>query len=142
MITHDKINPRIEDDSIAPNATKQKPTVLLVDDDPFVVRLMSRALRTSGLTVLEAHSGEEALKLINEVQDVDLVISDVNMPGMSGSQLLGIVRRNWPNSKFLFCSGYPEQFSAQGWRDMECSVLQKPFSASLLTSRARAIINS
>lgn len=141
MVTNGNLQPSVDLDEHAHDIAS-RPIVLLVDDDPFVVSLMARALRNSGLTVLEANSGEEAVKLIFEVQHVDLVISDVNMPGMSGSQLMGIVRRNWPDSKFLFCSGYPEQFSAQGWREMECSVLQKPFSANLLTSRAKSIIYS
>jgi two-component system cell cycle sensor histidine kinase/response regulator CckA len=142
MVTHGNINSLVENKEISTSVITKASTVLLVDDDPFVVRLMARALRSTGLNVLEANSGEEALKIIHEVQKVDLVISDVNMPGMSGSQLMGIVRRNWPNSKFLFCSGYPEQFSAKGWRDVECNIMQKPFSASLLTSRVSAIINS
>ena len=65
------------------HAPKTPTTILLVDDDPFMLRLMDLILRDAGYDIIQAHSGEEALKAIRERQTVDLVIADVVMPGMT-----------------------------------------------------------
>lgn len=86
-------------DSLKPTAADQAPptrTVLCVDDEPNVLSALRRALRAPGLHLLAANSGPEALALLAQ-QPVDLVISDMRMPEMLGSELLARVQTGWPD---------------------------------------------
>src|SRR5690606_9097301 len=84
-------------------------TVLLVEDEDAVRLFSARALRNKGYKVLEARSGEAALEIINEQIDaIDLVISDVVMPNMAGPALIKLVRQRRPDLKVIFSSGYGE----------------------------------
>jgi len=89
----------------------QIPAILLVDDEPNVLSSLRRLLRPHGYTVLTAPGGEEALATLEE-HAVDLVISDMRMPGMSGAQLLTQVRERWPNVLRLLLTGHAEVSSA------------------------------
>jgi len=74
-----------------------KHKVLLVDDEPNVLEGLQRALRNEPYEILTAQSGDEALALLAET-DVDVVVSDQEMSGMNGTQLLGRIRRDYPNT--------------------------------------------
>ena len=87
------------------------PVVLLVDDEPNVLSALRRLLRPAGYTVLLANGGEEALQLLTG-QPVDLVISDMRMPVMSGDQLLARVREGWPQTLRILLTGYADIASA------------------------------
>ena len=119
---------------------KTSPTILLVDDDPFMLRLMDLILRDAGYDIIQAHSGEEALKVIRERQTVDLVIADVVMPGMNGELLRETVERNWPECKFIVCSGYPDKCWELANSDAKVATLPKPFTASILKDRVRDVL--
>ena len=82
-------------------------TILCVDDEPHIVSALRRLFRTSGYRVLTATGGEEALKLM-ESETVGLVISDMRMPGMDGSQLLEHVRQRWPATVRVLLTGYSD----------------------------------
>jgi response regulator RpfG family c-di-GMP phosphodiesterase len=87
------------------------PVLLLVDDEPNVLNALRRLLRPAGYTILLANSGAEALALL-EAQSVDLIISDMRMPSMSGAELLAQVRTRWPSTMRLLLTGYAEISSA------------------------------
>jgi CheY-like chemotaxis protein len=72
-------------------------TILCVDDEPFILTALQRLLRTSGHKVLTADSGEAALVLMG-TESIDLLISDMRMPVMSGADLMQKVRARWPTS--------------------------------------------
>ena len=122
------------------HAPKTPTTILLVDDDPFMLRLMDLILRDAGYDIIQAHSGEEALKAIRERQTVDLVIADVVMPGMNGELLRETVERNWPDCKFIVCSGYPDKCWELANSDAKVATLPKPFTASILKNRVREVL--
>lgn len=82
-------------------------TLLCVDDEPNIVSSLRRLFRGNGYRVLTAHGGEEALALM-QTEPVDLVISDMRMPGMDGAQLLERVRAGWPNATRLLLTGYAD----------------------------------
>ena len=82
-------------------------TVLCVDDEPHIVSALRRLFRSSGYRVLTATGGEEALQLM-ERETVGLVISDMRMPGMDGSQLLEHVRLRWPATARVLLTGYSD----------------------------------
>lgn len=82
-------------------------SLLLVDDEPHVVRALQRALRPDGYQIHVAHSGSEALALVRE-HSPDLVITDQRMPGMSGSEFLIEMRRTHPEQVAIMLSGYAD----------------------------------
>ncbi|MCX6967337.1 MAG: response regulator [Verrucomicrobia bacterium] len=126
------------------NPTQDNPpsatTILLVDDDPFMLRLMDLILRDAGYEIIQARSGEEALEKIRESHSVDLVISDVVMPGMDGELLREHVTRLWPTCKFIVCSGYPDKCWDLANSAAHIATLPKPFTASALKERVREVL--
>lgn len=85
-------------------AAGNRATLLLVDDTPGVHALLSRALRSHGYRVLTADGGAQGLALMAG-QDVDLVISDMSMPGMDGADFLAAVRKRWPDTVRILLTG-------------------------------------
>ncbi len=93
---------------------RQSAVVLLVEDEEAVRRGGKRMLETRGYTVHEAGSGVEALDIMEELDGkVDIVVSDVVMPEMDGPTLLRELRKNYPDLKFIFVSGYAEDAFAR-----------------------------
>ena len=110
--------------------------VLLVEDEEAVRRGGKRMLETRGYTVHEAGSGVEALDIMEELDGaVDIVVSDVVMPEMDGPTLLGELRKQQPDIKFIFVSGYAEDAFARNLpADARFGFLPKPFSLKQLAS--------
>jgi len=119
---------------------KSAPTILLVDDDPFMLRLMDLILRDAGYQIIQARNGDDALTAIREQPKVDLVISDVVMPGMDGELLRATVSRHWPACKFIVCSGYPDKCWDLANGEVPIATLPKPFTASVLKDRVREVL--
>ena len=117
-------------------------TILLVDDDPFMLRLMDLILRDAGYEIIQARSGNEALVAIRERPNVDLVISDVVMPGMNGEILRESVKRLWPQCKFIVCSGYPDKCWDIANSSEPIATLPKPFTSSLLKERVSEVLEA
>jgi len=117
-------------------------TVLLVEDEDAVRTFASRALTKKGYHVVTASSGQEALELLEDDIDVDLLISDVVMPQMDGPTLVKTVRDSRPNLKVIFISGYAQDgFGvAEGFENIE--FLPKPFSLSQLAETVKAAMPS
>jgi len=117
-------------------------TVLVVEDQDSVRRLASHALHACGCRVLEAASGDEALRLAEAVQGgCQLVVTDVVMPGMSGKALADQLRARWPEIKVLFMSGYPnEAILRRGLMDGQINYLGKPFTPSELAAKVREVM--
>ncbi len=85
-------------------------TLLCVDDEPNILSSLRRLFRGSGYRLLTAEGGVEALKLL-ETETIDLVISDMRMPGMDGAQLLEQVRTRWPAATRMLLTGYADVHS-------------------------------
>ncbi|MCA0920728.1 ATP-binding protein [Pseudooceanicola nanhaiensis] len=109
--------------------------VLLVEDEAPVRAFASRALRLRGYTVLEAESAEDALRTLEDHQlQVDLFVTDVVMPGMDGPSWVREARKNRPDVRVVFVSGYAEEnFSAGDGKIPNSVFLPKPFSLAELT---------
>ena len=101
-------------------------TILVVDDNPQVCSFMARALRAEGYVVVEAHDGFEAVRMLRAVPELQLLVTDVVMPGLSGFELAShiLAARDVP---VLFVSAYP-----QSGTDIPGPLLQKPFTAETL----------
>ncbi|HEY8614236.1 MAG TPA: MHYT domain-containing protein, partial [Roseomonas sp.] len=103
--------------------------ILAVDDDPLVLTNTAAMLEDLGHTVLQASSGQDALALLRSGRRVDAVITDQAMPGVTGTQLAGTIRSEWPDLPILLVSGYAElPSSAEG----RLPRLSKPFNQAAL----------
>jgi CheY-like chemotaxis protein len=105
-------------------------TILLVEDEDMLRGLIRELLELKGFTVLEACQGLEALAIIKGRGPVDLVLTDVVMPHMSGSELIDRLREDQPDLKVVFMSGYTGASNASIHRSLEMpgvAFLQKPF---------------
>ena len=114
--------------------------VLLVEDEAPVRAFASRALQLRGFKVLEAESGEEALEVLKDTKThVDLVVSDVVMPGLDGPSWVKEARKTRPELKVVFVSGYSEENFSENESHIPNSIfLPKPFSLDQLTSTVRS----
>jgi len=128
-------------DSALPEGRKDL-TVLVVEDQDSVRRLASSALSSCGYNVLEAASGDEALRLAETVPGgCHLVVTDVVMPGMSGKILADELSARWPEIKVLFMSGYPnEVILRHGLMNGAVNYLEKPFTPSELAAKVRGLL--
>jgi two-component system cell cycle sensor histidine kinase/response regulator CckA len=110
--------------------------VLLVDDEPGVRTVAARALTRAGHVLVLAGSGQEALELLETEQPIDLLITDLAMPGMNGLELAERVHDLHPGMPVLYISGYADQvLAAVRPADGSFEVLEKPFTPAELTAR-------
>jgi len=117
-------------------------TVLLVEDEDAVRLFGVRALSNKGYRVLEAKDGEAALDVINSTDvPIDLIISDVVMPGMDGHTLVRLVRHEHPGVKIILISGYAEDVVPEEiGRDPTIHFLPKPFSLKALAGKVKEVM--
>ncbi len=116
--------------------------ILLVEDEDAVRTFGARALRSKGYDVLEANNGENALEVLNKTdKTIDLVISDVVMPGIDGPSLIRMLREQKPELKVIFISGYAED-TYRDELDEENGVhfLPKPFSLKDLATKVKEVL--
>ncbi len=118
-------------------------TILLVEDEEAVRAFAKRALESRGYFVLEAGNGEIALDVIRDHDGtIDLMVSDVVMPGMDGPTLAGHVRELMPETKIIFISGYAQDvFEDSMARPEDISFLAKPFSLKQLAARVKEVLS-
>jgi PAS domain S-box-containing protein len=119
-------------------------TILLVEDEMVVRRLVAEILETTGYTVLQAGDGPSGLELLRRHSDpIDLLLTDVVMPGMSGPEVAQAVTSMRPGTHVLYMSGYTDSaIDRHGVLEPGIAFLQKPFSADDLTGRVRSLLDS
>jgi len=117
-------------------------TVLVIDDEPIVRMLVLDALDESGYRALEASDGPSGLRILQSDARIDLLITDVGLPGgMNGRQVADAARKSRPELKVLFITGYAENaVVGNGHLDPGMEVLTKPFPIALLNNRIRAML--
>jgi two-component system cell cycle sensor histidine kinase/response regulator CckA len=144
--------PRIEDEQAvrgrdgrtdAKSLPRGSETVLLVEDEKGVRELAREYLELVGYTVIEAEDGHTALELAAmHVGPIQLLMTDVVMPGISGRELAGRVKTIRPDIKILFMSGYADQAVVHhGILDTDAALLQKPFTMAALAAKLREILS-
>jgi CheY-like chemotaxis protein len=112
-------------------------TILLVEDEPAVRSLFAQALRQAGYRVFEARNGVEALDVFGDAQQqIDLLLTDIRMPFLSGSELAAKLTERKPELRLLFISGYATQLEMRP----QSALLQKPFVRADLLRAVRGVL--
>ncbi|HEY9052850.1 MAG TPA: PAS domain S-box protein [Gammaproteobacteria bacterium] len=114
-------------------------TILVVDDEVSLRELSYEILSDKGYVVLLAETADEALELLHQ-QHVDLIISDVIMPGLNGFELAELVQKQYPDIKIQLVSGYNEQYHHSHNKQLANQLLHKPYQASHLLERVRQLL--
>ncbi len=116
--------------------------VLIVDDEPTIRMLVGEVLDECGYAGLEADNGPAGLKLLQSGARIDLLITDVGLPGgINGRQLADAGRALRPGLKVLFITGYAENaVVSNGHLESGMQILTKPFSMEILAQRIRAMV--
>lgn len=126
-------NPKKQGEQPAEAGTER---ILVVDDQSQVRAATSYALRRSGYEVVEAQDAEQALRIARAQGGVDLLLTDVVMPGLTGPQLANEIRAEFPQAKVLFVSGYEDTRLR-----IDSAHLQKPYSINELLRNVRTILD-
>jgi len=130
----------------APTATESLSgaTILVVEDEEAVRVLVSQILQGAGYRVLEANGPQEALDLVERCDDVlDLVLTDVLMPGMPGTELAERITNRFPDTRVLFMSGYTgRSLARRGLLDTRIHFLRKPFTTDELLDKVGKVLRS
>ena len=122
--------------------TNPRETILVVDDEDTVLRFSARVLTKEGFRVLSARSGQEALDASQTGPDtIDLLVTDVMMPGMNGCQLAETLLAQHPSLRVLFMSGYAEDVLVpHAGLVPGAAFLSKPFKPSVLVTKVRGVL--
>ncbi len=133
----------LEPSTTGVETVKGRETVLLVEDEPGVRRLVNETLRLHGYTVLEARHGIEALLTgAKHMGPIHLLLTDVVMPQMSGPEVAEKLASVRPEVKVLYMSGYPDHPTfSKGGLDTDRSFLQKPFTPTALAQKVREVLD-
>jgi len=142
---HDEVAPAPEQPALTSTqrAAAGGETILLVDDEEFVRRAAARVLRAAGYTVLEANSGAAAIALCERFEgSIDLLLTDMMMPGITGAQLAVWLRLTRSSARVLFTSGSLPDPSAGERDESSADILPKPFSTASLLIKVRSALDS
>jgi CheY-like chemotaxis protein len=143
--------PRVDADVAAPRPAPRRETavggtetILLVEDEDIVRRLVAEILADAGYAVLEASDGNSALEVVRRhAGELDLLVTDVIMPGISGRDVAQAVSSLRPGLQVLYMSGYTDGAIAHhGVLEDGTAFLQKPFSAAELAEKVRGLLDS
>jgi len=122
--------------------TASQGTILVAEDEDVVRRLAVRVLRRQGYSVLEAENGTAALRVCEEQRGVvDLLLTDVVMPGLNGKELFDALRSTNPALQVLYMSGHSEDIiTHHGVPEPGLTLIQKPFTVKTLSERVRRVL--
>jgi len=146
--------PRVDDPAdpiehpgeLGPEVLHGSETILLVEDEAPVRAVTRQLLERNGYTVLEAADGPAALALVDGGRGnlpVDLLLTDVIMPGMSGRELANQLKARWPTIRVLFMSGYTDDAVVRhGMLEPGLAYLEKPFRPAALLRKVREVVQS
>jgi CheY-like chemotaxis protein len=114
-------------------------TIIVAEDDPIVLENTAAMLEEKGHRVLQAASGEGAMRILHSDSTIDLVLTDYAMPGMSGLQLARAIRLEWPDMPLILATGYAELPATAG---VSVQRLNKPFTETALTDAIRKVMGA
>jgi CheY-like chemotaxis protein len=119
----------------------EKQTILVVDDEPEIRKLVTAMLTKAGYRVFTADTGENAVRMFKSHPDTDLLLTDVVAPGMSGPMIADEIAALSPNIKVLFMSGYDSTQVVQKYVvERGYSLLVKPFTMEQLERKVSSVL--
>ena len=132
-----------ESKSITKPLSQGKETILIVDDKTSIRRLIVETLKPLGYNCLQAASGKEAINVLHEYEgEVNLLLTDVVMPYMNGRELAETIRKERPDIKIIFMSGYTENIIAHhGVLEQGINYISKPITPVALTQKIKTVLN-
>ncbi|MDX1661669.1 MAG: PAS domain S-box protein [Gemmatimonadota bacterium] len=132
-----------DEDGLDPQHGAASGTVLLVEDETSVRKLARRVLERAGYEVIVAENGAQALDLVRgDSELIDVVVSDVVMPGMSGGELMERMRESRPDLPVVLVSGYSHEEAVEGVLEKASAFVQKPFSPDRIVRVIRRVLES
>jgi CheY-like chemotaxis protein len=127
----------------APPQAARGQTVLVVEDEPLVRLLIIDVLDELGYKALEAGDGPAGLRILQSPQQIDLLITDIGLPGLNGRQVADAARVTRPGLKVLFMTGYAENaVAAKGILAPGMQIITKPFAMDVLAKRIRELTDA
>ncbi len=115
--------------------------VLVVEDEPIVRGLIAEELKELGYQAIEAADGPEGLAVLQSKTRIDLMVTDIGLPGLNGRQIADAGRELRPDLKILFMTGYAENAAlASGFLEPGMEMITKPFAMEALATRMRGMI--
>jgi two-component system, cell cycle sensor histidine kinase and response regulator CckA len=121
--------------------SSRRGTIFLAEDEALLRELGETILSQAGYKVITAPDAEEIVSLLNNYSEqVDLLLTDVIMPGVSGQELAHLARTRWPEIRVLYMSGYSDQ-DLENLLD-DASFLQKPFTPAELMTKIKELIGN
>jgi len=142
--------PRMLGENIGKNITSEllneqkygHETILIVDDEPGMRKVASKILSRYGYQTIIADNGKAALDILANTKNIDLVLSDIIMPGINGYQLAKRIMRDYPDIQIQLASGYSDDKGKdEGLKDLENNILHKPYSTHELLNCVRTILD-
>lgn len=118
----------------------QGEVVLVVEDDPAVRMLVVDVLGMLGYGALQAAEAGAAIRILKSTERIDLLVSDVGLPGMNGRQLADVAREHRPELPVLFMTGYAEQAISSGFLEAGMDLISKPFAIEQFGTRVRNML--
>ncbi len=118
-----------------------EPTILVVEDGEAVRKMICAMLAQNGYHCFEAADGPEALGMLRGMGGVNLVLTDMMMPGMNGAELAKAISKDYPHIRIVFMSGYSDDSLIRTPNGAAGLFLAKPFTASALTETVRMALN-
>jgi CheY-like chemotaxis protein len=129
------------EEAVAASNAEQGEIVLVVEDEPIVRLLAVETLEDQGYRALEAADGAAALRILQSSQRVDLLITDIGLPGLNGRQLADAARSTRPDLKILFMTGYAETAASSSFLLPGMEIVTKPFTMDIFAKRVRGMVN-
>jgi PAS domain S-box-containing protein len=126
-----------------PHPSEDGETILIVEDDPVVRELIVELLGDLGYRTLQADDGARGIQLLQSSARIDLLVTDIGLPGLNGRQVADAGRALRPGLRVLFMTGYAENAAhATGFLEPGMAMVTKPFAIDVLTSRVREILET
>jgi len=126
-----------------PPGANDRRTILVVEDEALVRMLLVEALAEQGYAVLEAEDGEAALSVLGDAGDIDLLATDVGLPGPNGRQIAEIAREQRPELKVLFMTGYAFNSGIDGERlGLDTELLSKPVTIDAFLAKVHTMLEA
>jgi PAS domain S-box-containing protein len=129
-------------ESIDDVSSHKNHVVLVVEDEGLVRMLIVQVLSELGYRALEAADGPAALRIVQSGQRIDLLVSDIGLPGLNGRQLADAARERRPDLKILFMTGYSENAAGKSFLAPGMEIIAKPFPMDVLAVKIREMIGT